>query len=172
MFRLMLGLYFPQAGTCQIYDTDGKAHRLKQLRRLFAYVPQGKFFMTGSIREIVSFADSAADYQDAEIWQALEAACAAEFVKSLPQQLDTVLGEQGIGLSEGQLQRLSVARALLSGRPILLLDEATSALDEETEERLLQSLKSLQNRTILLVTHRPAALSICDRVINFEKGEA
>ena len=103
---------------------------------------------------------------DCAYWSALEVACAAEFVRLLPQGLETCLGEGGSGLSEGQMQRIAVARAVFSGRPILLLDECTSALDEETEKRMLQNLRSLDGVTVVIVTHKPAALEIADRVIS------
>ena len=92
-------------------------------------------------------------------------ACAEDFVRQLPQGLDTPLGEHGSGLSEGQVQRLAVARAICSRRPILLLDEATSALDEATEAQLLQNLRTMTDRTVLIITHRPRACEVCDRVV-------
>jgi ATP-binding cassette subfamily B protein len=107
------------------------------------------------------------DLTDEKIKQALKVAC-AEFVFELPEGLQTKLSERGGGLSEGQLQRLAVARAVLSNRPILLLDEATSALDNETEKRMLQNIKNLQDKTCLIVTHRIAALSIADEVWSVE----
>ena len=105
--------------------------------------------------------------QDDAIYSALKIACADEFVKELPNGLDTVLGEQGSGLSEGQIQRLAIARAIMSERPILMLDEATSSLDGVTEEKLLTNLRTMTDKTVILITHRPAALSICDRKIKF-----
>jgi ABC-type bacteriocin/lantibiotic exporter with double-glycine peptidase domain len=101
---------------------------------------------------------------------ALEAACAT-FVYDLPDGLETVLTERGGGLSEGQLQRLAVARAFVSNRPVLLFDEATSALDSETEKQLLQNVKNMQDKTCIIVTHRPAALEIADRILRVENGE-
>ena len=95
-------------------------------------------------------------------------ACGADFVRELEEGLDTLLGEQGTGLSEGQMQRLSIARAVFADRPVLLLDEATSALDAETEAQLLYNLKQLTDKTIIIVTHRPAALEIADSVIEFK----
>ena len=95
----------------------------------------------------------------------LTGAACAEFVYQLPEQMETSLGEQGHGLSEGQIQRLAVARAVYSGHPVLILDEATSALDEQTEKRLLSNLRAMTDRTVLIVTHRPAALQVCDRTI-------
>lgn len=103
---------------------------------------------------------------DSAYWRALEVACAAEFVRLLPQGLETCLGEGGSGLSEGQMQRIAVARAVFSGRSILLLDECTSALDEETEKRMLHNLRSLDGMTVVIVTHKPAALEIADRVVS------
>jgi len=103
-----------------------------------------------------------------EIWNALLIACADGFVSELPEGLDTVLGERGSGLSEGQMQRLSIARAVLSGRPVLLLDECTSALDMETETQLLKNLRAMTDRTVLTVTHREAVLDYCDKRIHFE----
>ena len=104
------------------------------------------------------------------MWQALRIACAEEFVKELDSGVDTLLGERGTGLSEGQMQRLSIARAIYSGSPVLLLDEVTSALDEDTEKRLLSNLRELTDRTVITVTHRPAVLSICDRVLEFTES--
>lgn len=101
----------------------------------------------------------------------MKIACADDFIGELENGIDTLLGERGTGLSEGQMQRIAVARALFSDSPILLLDEATSALDEATEKRLLQNLRSMTDKTVVIVTHRPAALEICDRVLRFtEKG--
>ena len=133
-------------------------------RRLFAYVPQGNALMNGSIRDAVCFA---AAPDDARLERALTLACADEFVDDVEREL----GERGAGLSEGQMQRLAIARAIYTEAPILLLDEATSALDAATEQKLLDNLRSLTDKTVVIVTHRQAALSICDRVLNFtEKG--
>ena len=96
-------------------------------------------------------------------------ACAEEFVAELDQGADTQLGERGTGLSEGQMQRLAIARAIFSGSPILLLDEATSALDEETESRLLHNLRGMTDKTVIIVSHRRAALKFCDRVISISE---
>lgn len=139
-------------------------------RRLFAYVPQGNQLMAGSIREAVAFGDPDGTRRDGEIWDALEAACAAEFVRGRPEGLEARLGERGAGWSEGQLQRLAIARAVFSGRPVLLLDEATGALDEESEARLLRNLRRMTECSVLIVTHRPAALAVCDREIRLCDG--
>ena len=137
-------------------------------RDLFAYVPQGNFLFSGTIYENLTFFCEKPVTKEA-IGAALESAC-AKFVYDLPEGLSTSLKERGGGLSEGQLQRLAVARALLSDRPILLLDEATSALDSDTEKALLCNIRAMKNKTCLIVTHRPAALEIADEVIRVEKG--
>ena len=99
--------------------------------------------------------------------QACKTACAQEFIEKLPEQYETELGEHGAGLSEGQMQRLAVARAVYSGYPILLLDEATSALDGETERQLMEALRGLSGRTVVIVTHRKDTWSVCDRILEF-----
>ena len=140
-------------------------------RGLFSYVPQGNQLMSGTIRQVVTFADEADMKREAEIRRALTIACADQFINELPDGLDTQLGERGAGLSEGQMQRIAIARAIFSDRPILLLDEATSALDEETEAKLLDNLRSMTDKTVIIVTHRPAALDITDKIIHFEPNE-
>ena len=165
IFKLLMSLYPLQEGEKSLGCNDGTEVPLDaEFRRLFAYVPQGNQLMAGSIREMVSFGDINA--KDSDLWNVLETACAKYFVKSLPKGLDTEIGERGLGLSEGQMQRLAIARALYTKRPILLLDEATSSLDEDTEERLLQNIKTMSDRTVLIVTHRPKALSICDMEVH------
>lgn len=130
----------------------------------FAYVPQGNMLMSGTVRDAVTLADCGGE-GDSALDESLYAACALEFVSALPQGVDTPLGEHGSGLSEGQMQRLAVARAVYSGAPVLLLDECTSALDEATEREMLSRLRAL-GRTVIIVTHRAAALSVCDRTIS------
>lgn len=136
-------------------------------QKLFAYVPQGNHLMSGTIREIVTFANPEQMQEENRIWQALSIACADNFVKKLEQGVDTVLGEGGLGLSEGQMQRLAIARAVFSEHPILMLDECSSALDEQTEKQLISNLRAMTDRTVLIVTHRPAALKICDTILEF-----
>ena len=183
--KLLLGLYRLDAGNGYVElngveadqtgtDKPGayqSSHETLPLssktRSLFAYVPQGNDLIRGTIREVVAFGDPDAMQQDDRIWNALTVACGADFVRELDDGLDTLLGEQGTGLSEGQMQRLSIARAVFADRPVLLLDEATSALDAETEAQLLRNLKQLTDKTIIIVTHRPAALEIADKVVEF-----
>jgi ATP-binding cassette subfamily B protein len=127
--------------------------------------------MSGSIRDVVTFGDPEKRVQDDRIFRALQIACADQFISELPEGLDTLLGERGAGLSEGQMQRIAIARAIFSERPILLLDEATSALDEQTEAKLLDNLRSMTDKTVIIVTHRPAALDITDKIITFKPNE-
>ena len=165
--KLLMGIYRLDRGEQYLSDIDGERPLGAQWHRLFAYVPQGNQLMSGTIREIVSFADKADMRNDARINKALQIACADEFVAALDGGVDTLLGERGIGLSEGQMQRIAIARAIYSESPILLLDEATSSLDADTEKRLLQNLRRMTDKTVVIVTHRPAALEICDRVLHF-----
>ena len=152
------------AGICSVRSlTSGD-------RALFAYVPQKNFLFSGSVAEILTLFAPPEGVGAEELREALMIADAG-FVYDLPQGLNTLLREDGNGLSEGQLQRLAIARALLSRRPVLLLDEATSALDEETEKRVLENLKALQNKTCLIVTHRPAALKIADFIWRIGEGK-
>ena len=164
VLKLLMGLYPPDAGERRIVCRDGGALPLDaRCNRLFGYVPQGSHLMSGTVREIVAYADPARARDDEALWRALDVACASEFVRELTGGLDAALGERGAGLSEGQMQRLSIARALFAGSPVLMLDECTSALDEATERRLLGNLRSMTDRTVLAVTHHPAALAVCDR---------
>lgn len=168
IMKLLLCLYAPDAGERYFQATEQYDVQLltSAYRRLFAYVPQGNHLMSGTIREIVAFADYQKMQQEEQIWKALRISCAEEFVQQLPKGLDTALGERGMGLSEGQMQRIAIARAVFSGNPILILDESTSALDEQTEHTLLQNLKSMTDKTVLIVTHRPAVLAICNKQVN------
>ena len=163
VLRLLLGLVRPQAGRVAL-EAGGETREMSaRLRRLFAYVPQGNTMLSGTIAENLRLIRENAT--ESELWDALEKACAAGFVRALPLGLETPLKERGGGLSEGQLQRLSIARALLCDAPVLLLDEATSALDLETERRLLHSIMHAESRrTCIVTTHRPGVLSACDRV--------
>lgn len=171
LFKLLLGVYTPTGGRIYLETDEGKRTLTAADRALFAYVPQGNFLFTGTIYENLAFFSSETDEAALreKIDGALRRAC-AEFVYELPNGLETRLGERGCGLSEGQLQRLAVARALASERPVLLLDEATSALDGETEKRLLENIRRETGKTCLIVTHRPAALEIADRVLLVEDG--
>ncbi len=172
VLKLLMCVYHPDSGERYYTDRSGRRCELSSAyRRLFAYVPQGNALMNGTIREVVSFAVPEAAHDEARLTQALHIACADQFVSELDQGLDTPLGERGAGLSEGQMQRLAIARAVFSGSPVLLLDEATSALDGDTERCLLQNLRSMTDKTVVIVTHRPAVLTICDRILELTEEE-
>lgn len=166
LLKLLLGVIYPESGQITIKSTDSEKVADKSTRNLFSYVPQGNMLLSGTLRENVTF--MCEDKTDEDIRRAIELSCADEFVNELPEGLDTVVGERGLGLSEGQIQRIAIARAILYNAPILLLDEATSALDEGTEERLLRNLRGLNNRTCIIITHKPAALNVCNKEIRIE----
>ena len=166
VLKLLMCMYPLDGGERYLTGDQGEITLDASWRRLFAYVPQGNALMNGTIREIVSFADPDAAHDGHRLRRALEISCADEFVDDP----DAVLGERGSGLSEGQMQRLAIARAVFSDCPVLLLDEATSALDDLTEQRLLQNLRAMTDMTVVIVTHRKAALGICDRVLRFTEA--
>lgn len=164
MLRLILGLIHPRSGDAVISSSDGTAVRLNaDTRHLFSYVPQGNTILSGTIAENMRMANP--DATDEEVEEALRLACAWEFVEKLPQTFNSPIGERGRGFSEGQVQRIAIARALLRNAPILLLDEATSALDVATERRVLRNIMQQRpNKTCIVTTHRPTVLNMCSRV--------
>ncbi len=166
LFQLLLAIYHPTSGQV-LFVSDGTAYPASRgTRRLFAYVPQGNTLFSGTLRDnLAMFTDSVTEERLAQV---IETACLEPLVKEIG--LEARLGERGVGLSEGQAQRVAVARALLSDAPILLLDEATSALDEDTEARLLRNIAALQDKTVIIVTHRRAALAICNKRFHIENG--
>ena len=169
LLRLMLGLVSPDEGRCFIFGGGEEIPVSANTRRFFAYVPQGGSMLPESIADNLRLTKP--DASEAELVSALKAACAWEFVERLPQGLNTRLGERGCGLSEGQSQRLAIARALLREAPVLLLDEASSALDPDTERRVLESILAHRpDRTVVLTTHRAAILSSCSRVYRMSGG--
>lgn len=207
LLKLLMSLYPLEQGEKYILLKNSGILRREVLdssyRSLFAYVPQGNYLMSGTIKEVVALvmdnnrtpaSSLEADrgekhffsHTDREITdsverevhavdsyalqRAFEISCAAEFIGELEHGADTVLGERGAGLSEGQMQRLAIARAVYSSRPVLLLDEATSALDINTEKKILSNLKTMTDKTVILVTHRESAVRICDRRIHFSHG--
>lgn len=169
LFMLLLGAYRPDGGEIRFVSRSGEFPPGQETRRIFAYVPQGNCLFSGTIRENIAFLNDT-EISDEAVMQAAKAACADEFITQLPEGLDTHIGENGHGLSEGQAQRIAVARALFSGAGFLLLDEATSALDEQTERRLLENISEMDGKTVLIVTHRPAALEICSRKLTLRNG--
>lgn len=166
--KLILGIISPQGGEIYAKTKSGDKIPLNILTRgLFAYVPQGNLILSGTIRENLVFGKK--DATDEEIIQAAKTAQIWDFISSLENGLETELGEKGLGLSEGQVQRIAIARAILYGAPILLLDESTSALDSKTELEFLTDLKKMQNKTCIIVSHKKAAFDICDHVIDYTK---
>ena len=169
LFMLLLGAYRPDGGEIRFVSRSEEYSPGQETRGIFAYVPQGNCLFSGTIRENIAFLNDT-EISDEAVMQAAKAACADEFITQLPEGLDTRIGENGHGLSEGQAQRIAVARALYSGAGFLLLDEATSALDEQTERRLLENISAMDGKTVLIVTHRPAALEICGRKLTLRNG--
>ncbi len=161
LIKIMLGVYQTEYGGIYLDTIDGEVQLDNSGRTLFSYVPQGNMIFSGTLKDNVTFINDKAT--DQQIERALELSCAKDFVNELPNGLDTVVGENGIGLSEGQIQRIAIARAILCDAPIILLDEATSALDEDTERRVLDNLRSLDDITLIIVSHKKAATSICNR---------
>ncbi len=167
LIKLLLGVYDVDGGKIEIKTNDGVLAVDKSTRTLFSYVPQGNMIFSGTIKENVTFINDNAT--DEQIENALKISCAYEFINKLPAGLETVVGENGVGLSEGQVQRLAIARAILCNAPIVLLDEATSALDEKTEEELLKNLKALEGVTLIIISHKKAAAEICNRRIKINQ---
>lgn len=160
LLKLLLGIFRPESGGLYLDCGENALPLDRSTRRLFAYVPQGNLLLSGTLRDNLTIV--APDATEEQLRQAVYVSDMEEFVSHLPQGLDTPLGESGAGLSEGQAQRLAIARAVLGGAPILLLDECTSALDEVTEQTVLTRLRELPDRTCIAVTHRPAAVALCD----------
>lgn len=169
LLRLMLSIYKPKQGSLAFIMSDGSGVKVsRSTRRLFTYAPQGNLLLSGSLRDNILFAKTNAT--ESELQNAIHVSAMDDFIDQLPNGLDTQLGENSAGLSEGQAQRVSLARAVISGAPIMLLDEVTSALDLETEQKVLQRIRSLENRTCIVVTHRPAVLAMADVIINIVDG--
>ncbi|MBQ9413675.1 MAG: ABC transporter ATP-binding protein [Clostridia bacterium] len=170
LIKLLLGLVKPESGDICLSSDQESVPIGPATRGLFAFVPQGNMLLSGTIAENVTFGCESPSKE--EIAAAIHLAELDAVIASLPDGLDTVIGERGIGLSEGQIQRVAIARALLSHAPVLLLDECTSALDADTERAVLQNLRSLTSRTVIFISHRPAVLDMADAVVSLENGEA
>lgn len=168
LMRLMLGLLEPENGEAYLLDQTGARFPLgADTRHLFAYVPQGNTVLAGTVAENLQLVNP--EVTEAEMIAALEDACAWEFVRELPKGIHSTIGEGGKGLSEGQAQRIAIARALVRKAPVLLLDEVTSALDLETEQKVLSNL-TRRGVTCIAATHRPSVLSMCSRVYRVRDG--
>lgn len=170
MIRLLLGLIRPAEGRAYLQTADGRQVEVNAgLRRYFSYVPQGNTLLSGTIADNLRMVKP--DASDAQLRAALEAACAWDFVSAMDGGLDASVGEHGHGLSEGQAQRIAIARALLRDAPVLLLDEATSALDVATERTILRNLAArYPHKTCIVTTHRPTVISLCRRVYQVSSG--
>ncbi|MEG2018404.1 MAG: ABC transporter ATP-binding protein, partial [Clostridium sp.] len=156
-------------GSAALREDDIYEEFTRDHRNLISYVPQGNTLFSGTIRDNLKYGNP--DASDELIKEALKNACALDFVEELEDDLNTAIGERGVGISEGQAQRIAIARSFLREKPILILDEATSALDPETEVKVLKSIKNLKTKpTCIIITHRPSALNICNRIIKLEKG--
>ena len=168
--HLLLGLIRPAEGRAYLQAADGRQVEVNAgLRRYFSYVPQGNTLLSGTIADNLRMVKP--DASDAQLRAALEAACAWDFVSAMDGGLDASVGEHGHGLSEGQAQRIAIARALLRDAPVLLLDEATSALDVATERTILRNLAArYPHKTCIVTTHRPTVISLCCRVYQVSSG--
>ena len=170
MIRLLLGLIRPAEGRAYLQAADGRQVEVNAgLRRYFSYVPQGNTLLSGTIADNLRMVKP--DASDTQLRAALEAACAWDFVSAMDGGLEASVGEHGHGLSEGQAQRIAIARALLRDAPVLLLDEATSALDVATERTILRNLAArYPHKTCIVTTHRPTVISLCRRVYQVSSG--
>ncbi|WP_160676072.1 ABC transporter ATP-binding protein [Clostridium sp. C8-1-8] len=167
LIRLVMGLLKPNSGNIYISNKDKKFQICASTRKLISYVPQGNTLFSGTIIDNIRMGCETASKE--KIIEALRSACAWDFIRELKNDMYTIIGERGIGLSEGQAQRIAIARAIIHRTPILLLDEATSALDSQTEMQVLNNIQSLDYKpTCIIITHRNTALKICHRVIRLE----
>lgn len=166
LFRVLLGLLSPKDGTAQLVYGDEVIPLSPSTRSMFSYVPQDNVIFSGSIADMLRMVRP--DASDEDIYHALSLACAEDFVRALPDGIYSSVKERGGSLSEGQNQRLAIARAILADAPILLLDEVTSALDLETERKVLKNITSLSGKTCILTTHRPSVLAMCHHVYRIE----
>ena len=169
LLKLILNMYKPDDGEIVLKDEKGNTHKLNNgYRKLFAYVPQGNMVVSGTIEDNVVFFSNDVDANKVE--DCLRLACLWDDVCDMPEGAKTYVGENGMGLSEGQVQRLAVARALYRDVPVLLLDEATSALDARTEEEMLENIRNLNNKTCILISHKKGVEKYMDKKIIIENG--
>lgn len=167
LFSLMLGVYGATSGKIGFETPNGFLPIDASFRSMFGYVPQGNALFSGTILQNVCFLNEGAT--QAEIDKVLQI-CQLDFINDLPQKMQTVVGESGFGLSQGQAQRIAIARAILSNKPILLLDEATSALDQQTEANVIENISNyLENKTCIFISHRPSLDKVCSQVIKIDK---
>ena len=161
----------PECGTVRVDNTDIE-YDLEGWLKNIGYIPQSIFMLDGTIRDNVAFGYEEREIDDEKVWKALEEASLAEFVRNLPLQLDTQIGERGTRLSGGQRQRVGIARALFGDPDVLVFDEATSALDNETEKAIMESIEHLQgNKTMIIVAHRLTTIEGCDEIYRVMDGK-
>ena len=163
-------MYKPNSGEIILTDEKGNLHKLSaDYRKLFAYVPQGNVVLSGTVEDnVVFFSD---DVDVTRVEQCLKLACLWEDICQMPNGIKTYVGENGVGLSEGQVQRIAVARALYREVPVLLLDEATSALDVKTEAQMLENIKNLKDKTCILISHKKGTEEYMDKQIIIIEGK-
>ena len=169
LLKLLLGVFKLESGEIYLQSGNTKLPMNRSMCRIFAYVPQGNLLLSGTVRENLMIVRPGATEE--EIQQAIYVSAMDEYLGQLPDGLNTMLGESGAGLSEGQAQRLAIARAILGGAPVLLLDESTSALDDQTEKTVLQRIRELKDRTCIAVTHRSAAMELCEWRLDIQEGQ-
>ena len=168
LLKLLLSLYSPLKGTIALFKDNSETLISPESRSLFAYVPQDNQLMKGTIRDVICFGET---YDEKKMNDALTISCCKEFIKDLDKGVLYELKEKGNGLSEGQMQRIAIARALYSDRPVLLLDEATNALNEDLELVVLNNLRQMTDKTVVLITHRKRTLELVDKAILCEETE-
>ena len=169
LIRLILSLIHPTSGNAYISDKITNENIIPDHRNLISYIPQGNTLFSGTIEENLKIGNPDATME--ELIECCKIACAYDFINSLDDKFKTVIGEKGLGISEGQAQRIAIARALLKKTPILILDEATSSLDGDTEIKVLEGIKNLKHKpTCIIITHRPSALEICNRIFKLQRG--
>ena len=167
--RLLLSLIKPDSGKLQYIDEKGNSEIVSVAsRRFISYVPQGNTLLTGTVRDNLLLGDKNAT--EKQMWDALKFADAENFLKKSAKGLDTDLFEGAGGISEGQAQRIAIARALLRDKPVLILDEATSALDEDTEAMIFERITKQSNKTCFIITHRRSMLKYCDMIMEIDKS--
>ena len=169
MTKLLLSVLVPNEGNVLLKFEDGESINFNSdMRKMFSYVPQGNMILSGTIRDNITFADETPDEE--KLKKVIEIAQIKDFIDKTPKGLDTYLGEKGHGLSEGQVQRIAIARALYYDAPVLLLDEATSSLDIATESHLLSSIKELTDKTCIIISHRREVIDACDKTFILQNG--
>jgi ABC-type multidrug transport system fused ATPase/permease subunit len=169
---MIMGLYIPQSGTVEMDGVDIYSIP-REWSKLIGYVPQMVFLIDDTVRKNVAFGVRDDEISDEKIWDALEKAQLKEFVRNLPNGLDTIVGERGIKFSGGQRQRIAIARALYDEPEILILDEATAALDNDTETAVMEAVESLRGHiTMIIVAHRLSTIRNCDKIYEIKDGLA